>query len=347
MSRRTKTNYPGVFYREAKRIGGKGIEKVYYVVFKKDGKFNEEKVGRQYADDMTPARAAPIRGERIEGKRMSRKEIKQQVDAQKASEDSKYTIDRLWKEYKENCPGLKGMRTYKSQYKLYIKPGFGNKEPGEILQLDIDRLRLKMLKKRKPQTVKHVLSLINRLVNFGIKKQLCSGLGFTIEMPTVHNLKTEDLNQNQIVKLLKTIDEDTYPQAGPMMKMAFFTGMRRGEMFRLQWRDINYDRGFIHIRDPKGGPEQKIPLNEATRKLLENHLKTGSPYVFPGRNGRKRTNIGKQVRKIANKAGIPTDFRPLHGLRHVYASMLASSGKVDMYALQKLLTPLLVMRKRL
>ena len=28
----------------------------------------------------------------------------------------------------------------------------------------------------------------------------------------------------------------------------------------------------------------------------------------------------------------------MHGLRHVYASMLASSGQVDMYTLQKLLT---------
>jgi len=44
---------------------------------------------------------------------------------------------------------------------------------------------------------------------------------------------------------------------------------------------------------------------------------------------------------------IPKDFRPLHGLRHVYASMLASSGKVDMYTLQKLLThksPLMTQR---
>lgn len=32
------------------------------------------------------------------------------------------------------------------------------------------------------------------------------------------------------------------------------------------------------------------------------------------------------------------DFRPLHGLRHAYASFLASSGKVDLYTLQKLLT---------
>ncbi|RQW79464.1 MAG: site-specific integrase, partial [Geobacter sp.] len=76
--KRHKTNYPGVFYREADRIGGKGKERVYYIVFKKDGKFHEEKVGRQYADDMTAARAARIRGERIENKRQSRKEIREE-----------------------------------------------------------------------------------------------------------------------------------------------------------------------------------------------------------------------------------------------------------------------------
>jgi len=35
---------------------------------------------------------------------------------------------------------------------------------------------------------------------------------------------------------------------------------------------------------------------------------------------------------------LPDDSRPMHGLRHVYASMLASSGKVDMYVLQKFTT---------
>nr|MBC8360382.1 site-specific integrase [Candidatus Desulfatibia profunda] len=43
MSKRIKTNYPGVYYRVAKRIGGKGSEKVYYIVFKKGGKVQEEK----------------------------------------------------------------------------------------------------------------------------------------------------------------------------------------------------------------------------------------------------------------------------------------------------------------
>ena len=41
---------------------------------------------------------------------------------------------------------------------------------------------------------------------------------------------------------------------------------------------------------------------------------------------------------IKRKAGLPDDFRPLHGLRHAFASGLASSGQVDLYTLQKLLT---------
>jgi site-specific recombinase XerD len=49
-------------------------------------------------------------------------------------------------------------------------------------------------------------------------------------------------------------------------------------------------------------------------------------------------DIHQQVNQIKEAAGLPRDFRALHGLRHVYASMLASSGQVDLYTLQKLLT---------
>jgi len=48
--KRPKTTYPGVFYREAERIGGNGLERVYYIVFKPGGKVFEEKVGRQFSD---------------------------------------------------------------------------------------------------------------------------------------------------------------------------------------------------------------------------------------------------------------------------------------------------------
>jgi hypothetical protein len=43
-AKREKTNYPRFFYREAKRIGGPGMEKIYYVVQEKwQGKFLKKK----------------------------------------------------------------------------------------------------------------------------------------------------------------------------------------------------------------------------------------------------------------------------------------------------------------
>lgn len=347
-TKREKTKYPGVFYRIAKRIGKKGTERVYYIVFKKDGRVIEEKVGRHYADDMTPARAAGIRSARVEGKRLSRREINKQKEELKLSKANKWTIKRLWKEYKKNKPGLKGIVTDENRFINHIEPSFGKKEPMEIIPLDVDRLRLKLLKTKAPGTVKNVLELLRRIVNFGEKKNLCKGLSFTIEMPEGSKLKTEDLSPKQLEELLKAIESDSNTQAAHMMKMALYTGMRRGEMFKLKWSDIDSERGFILLRDPKGGPDQKIPLNDAVRELLKNHPRyKRSPYVFPGRKGRQRTDIKHQVNRIKKAAGLPKDFRALHGLRHVYASMLASSGQVDLYTLQKLLThksPLMTQR---
>lgn len=338
MSRRIKTSYPGVYYRNARRIGGRGTERVYYIVFKKAGKVYEEKVGRQYVDNMTPAKASLIRGERIEGRRLSRKELREARKAALEAENNRWVIDRLWEEYKAQRPDSKSLRTDDNRYQNYIKPRFGNKEPKEIIQLDVDRLRINLLKKKKPQTVKHVLALLKRISNFGVKKNLTQGVNFIIEMPRVNNLKTEDLSPNQLSRLLEAIEEDTNIQAANLMRIALFTGMRRGELFRLRWNDIDFYRGFIHIRDPKGGTDQKIPLNDASREILESHPKTDSHFVFPGRAGRQRTDIKHQVNRIKERAGLPKDFRALHGLRHVYASVLASSGKVDLYTLQKLLT---------
>jgi len=334
--KRIKTDYPGVYYREIQRVGRKGFEKVYYVTFKRDGKKVEAKVGGQYRDDMTPSRAAVLRADYIERKQLTRKEKREVVKEEKGKVT--WTIGKLWDSYKETRTSNKSLQTDKSRYILYIKPTLENKTPAEIILLDIDRLKHGNLKSKSPQTVKHVLSLLERVVRHGVKRGLCDHLPFFIEKPRVNNITTEDLNPRQMAMLLKTIDEDTHPQAGPIMLMALFTGMRRGEMLKLKWKDVDFDRGFIRIMQPKGGIDQTIPLNNAARDLLKTHHKTGSEYIFPGRAGNQRTDINKAVNDIKKKANLPKDFRPLHGLRHTYASMLASSGKVDMYVLQKLLT---------
>lgn len=341
--KRFKTDYPGVFYRKADRIGGKGTEKVYYIVFKKAGKVIEEKVGRQYADDVTAAKAARFRADRIEGRRKSRQEIR---EASKAIKEA-WTLSRIWDEYYGQKPDSKSIRTDKCRFENHIKPVLGSKEPHEIIRLDVDRLRISLSKKLKPQTVKHVLGLLKRIVSFGVKRQLCLGLNFPVDTIRVDNITTEDLTPDQLKSLLKAIGESSDIEATNIMRMALFTGMRRGELFKLKWADVDFERGFIDIRhDPKGGKSQKIPLNDQARAILESHPQTAD-NVFVRSDGKPFTDISRRVNAIKQVAGLPSDFRALHGLRHSYASMLASSGQVDMYTLQKLLThksPLMTQR---
>jgi len=338
MAKRYKTKYRGVYYIEGKRSGKDQVERIYYISYYKGSKRIEEKAGRQYQNDMTPARANNIRAQKIEGTLPTNQEVREAAEAKKREESEKWTIDRLWKTYKKGRKQGKSLVTDISRYNKYLKPAFGNKEPNEIVALEVHRMRIALLKKKSPQTVKHVLNLLTWIINFGVNKGLCDRLKFKIKKPQVNNEVTEDLTPDQLSRLMEAIGDDDHPQAGPMMKMALFTGMRRGELFKLKWEHINFERGFVLIKDPKGGPDQKIPLNNAARKVLEKHPRTESPFVFPGKDGKQRKNIYKAVNTIKKKASLPQHFRPLHGLRHVYASTLASSGRVDMYVLSKLLT---------
>jgi integrase len=335
--KRFKTKYPGVLYIEGTSpITGKP-ERIYYIRYRRDGKLTEEKAGRQVQDNMTPAKAAAMRGERIRGHEASNQERRVEARTALEIEAQRWTFDRLWAEYKRQRPDLKGLVTDENRYQLHLRPAFGGKEPSELVPLDIDRVRLKLAKGHQPATVRNAIELLRRIINFGLRKHLCQAPVFKIEMPKVNNLKTEDLDHSQLTALLKTAGEDTHPCAGKMMLLALYSGMRRGEMFHLQWQHLDFERGFIALVDPKGGQDQRIPMNDAARELLLS-LPNTSDYVFPGRGGGQRTDINKALTRIKAKAGLPRDFRALHGLRHCYASMLASSGQVDLLTLQKLLT---------
>lgn len=317
-------------------------------MYRRNGKLIEEKAGRQYQDDMTPARAAGIRTNRIEGEELPNTERREAQRAALNEAKDQWTVTRLWKEYESQKFDSKSLRIDKIRFNKYLENDFGSKEPQEIIQLEVDRIRIRLLKKMSPQSVKHILALLRRIINFGVQKQLCSNIDFKIELPRVKNNKTEDLKKEQLKNLLEAINNSNDIQAADMMRMALFTGMRRGEMFKLKWNDVDFEHRFIYLRDPKGVEDQKIPMNETAKNILQNHPRGKSEYVFLMNKGTPfKTDLRRRLNRIRDAAGIPKDFRALHGLRHVYASMIASSGQVDMYTLQKLMThksPLMTQR---
>lgn len=351
---RHQTDKVGVFYILGKpRAKAKGDnapstdkpDKIYYIMYRLDGKKVEEKVGRE-SERMTPAKAAKIREQRVNGISLPNTERRRQRQEKAQAEADRWTIGKLWDAYKANKPGLKGMVTDENRFKNYLQD-FAALAPEEVGTQMVDALRLKLTRAgKKAGTVKNVLELLRRIINFGVKKGLCawqdpSRLHF--EMPRLNNVKTEMLTEEERKRFIEAAKAAPNRKAGQLMLMAYYTGMRRSELFRLKWTHIDFEHGFINIvgegqEGAKSSRDERIPLSPPVRELLQEVASGDSLYVFPGKDGVGRlTDINKQVNAIKKAANLPEDFRPLHGLRHTFASVAVSNG-VPLSHVQKLLT---------
>ncbi len=132
-----------------------------------------------------------------------------------------------------------------------------------------------------------------------------------------------------------------------MLEVAFFSGMRRSEIFKLQERDLDFVMKLISIRDPKSGKVQEtIGMSDVVAGVFREQIESNRvlrpdlsiKYVFPGRiDGKPRVECNA-VQNVNEKAGLPKDFRPFHGLRHHFGVTLANSGKVSISDISKALT---------
>jgi integrase len=158
------------------------------------------------------------------------------------------------------------------------------------------------------------------------------------------------MTPEQASAYFRALDEETDRDSAAYFRIMILTGIRKSALLSLRWDDIDLDRGFVTLRgsSAKSGKTSTIPLSAGaieifkgmSKKTITSGEKKGqlSPYVWPGMEGGMRADFQRMGRRLREKAGLPKSFRPCHGLRHCYASWLASSGKVDLYTLQRLLT---------
>lgn len=127
----------------------------------------------------------------------------------------------------------------------------------------------------------------------------------------------------------------------PMVLLALNTGMRRGEIFDLRLKDIDFKRRqvVVHGHSSKSGRTRHIPLTDEGVRVLTtwcNDNRYGkNDLIFPSPvTGGRFDNINKAWSALMDKAGIE-GFR-FHDLRHSYASRLVMKG-ADLYVVRELL----------
>lgn len=126
------------------------------------------------------------------------------------------------------------------------------------------------------------------------------------------------------------------PHYKPVIIIALATGMRKSNVLRLRWDEVDLEHGYIFLTDTKNGERIDVPIAPMLKKLIEDlPHHDDCPYIFPNPKTKKPyTSWDKEFTKAKKNAGL-TDFH-FHDLRHTYASHLVMSG-VDLTTLMHLL----------
>lgn len=141
------------------------------------------------------------------------------------------------------------------------------------------------------------------------------------------------------VETLPALSSQTFADyLKPMVLLSLNLGMRRGELFKATWSDVNFANRTIAIRgtNAKSGKTRHIPLNNTAYDTLKKWRDSSlaSDLIFPGRTGEVFDNVKKSWGKLLADAGIKS-FR-WHDMRHHFASQLVMRS-VDLNTVRELL----------
>ncbi len=130
-------------------------------------------------------------------------------------------------------------------------------------------------------------------------------------------------------------------QDADAVRLAAYTGLRRGELVALRWRDVDWEGRKLTVRralsageiqaTPKGGRAREVPLSAqaaaAFDRLSRRDGFTGrDDYVLVGRAGGHLDPdaLSRRYTLARNATGLRP--LPLHSLRHAFGSGLVAAG---------------------
>jgi integrase len=125
------------------------------------------------------------------------------------------------------------------------------------------------------------------------------------------------LSDDELERLLQHCPEPTYT----IVAFAADTGMRKSEIGRLCWGDLDLGIGIITVRKTKNGRFRAIPMTARVHELLSLTMPDDST---PDTSVFVRADIGPMLKKAALAAGIPHVH--MHRLRHTFATRLRDRG---------------------
>lgn len=117
-------------------------------------------------------------------------------------------------------------------------------------------------------------------------------------------------------------------------ELALHTGMRRGEQFFLEWKNVDLERGNLTVKGKTGRRHVKANRSAVAALTRLQQISGTGKYVCPDATDEARRDTRRWLEDALKKAKV-ADFH-WHDLRHTFASRLVMAG-VDIRTVQELL----------
>jgi integrase len=228
---------------------------------------------------------------------------------------------------------------YRISYNKHIKPTLGKKHLDVIKPSDIALWQNKVLESVSPRRLKNIRAVLSTIFQDAMRDELIMRNPLPlVKLPRADKVEINPFSMDDIFTIL----ENSEAQFRNFYALAFFTGMRSGEMIGLRWDDVDFFRKEISVKraikmgvisTPKTlRSVREIDIIDTLLPYLENQYKlTGkhNSYVFLNKElehfydiKRIRTTDWKKVLKKCN-----LDYRPIYHTRHTFATVMLENGE--------------------
>lgn len=205
-----------------------------------------------------------------------------------------------------------------------------------------------------PKTILDHHRVISKILSTAVKWGLLEkNVAMRADPPKVPHREISYLNEKEVRQMLTLLEKEPI-QYQTMITLLVYTGIRRGELCGLEWKDIDFENQVMHVvrsaqyignktmitKEPKTKSGIRhfslsihacILLKKYKRWQLEQKLNAGdrweeSDRLFTSWNGKPihPDTVTDWFSKFIKRSGLP--YVTLHSLRHTNATLMIAEG---------------------
>jgi integrase len=261
-------------------------------------------------------------------------------------------FDRWFKDVLRHQVAPSAASNYMTIAKNHILPTLGNKKVADLKVAEVDQLlSIKIDSGLSSSTVRRIRAVLAQCLDQGIRWGVVSkNVASLSRAPKMVRTEGRTLTPAQAKHFMTCLKDH---RNGALYALMLSTGLRRGEVLGLMWKDLDVESGVLNVKrqlkredgvlltsDTKTARSRRS-VNLAAPMLAEllEHAKcqkaekralgrswTNSGYIFTSAVGTpiEPRNLNREFKTICHDAGLG-DWHP-HELRHSAASLMLAQG---------------------